>query len=342
MIRRYQSDWLTVLLLLLLLLLLLGLQCLASGAMPPRAARRRHPMGCAVSVFVRSFDCLCLSWRQFEHNLDTNPLISTQSPCFWLGRMYDDTVGRLCKGRFWFAVQITEGGSGEAADGSSENSQRLRCLLYDSVIFEVAGRERTNTCTEDGGGIGELEECLPERADAAMQADFELDEVTATRAAMLDHMHVVGPGGEEAARLEQASSLAAGAWRSVVLPGIHQIVRRVSQTLEGFLCEGPPRGRVTYGLGAFQHFGADIIVAPDGHVSLLELNGRPWCGMDTWWETFDPHYRHAPSIWRFMDSLLANVVDPHHGAHRATGKDPELSGSGTVGHEWEVIVDEPL
>ena len=68
---------------------------------------------------------------------------------------------------------------------------------------------------------------------------------------------------------------------------------------------------------------------------LLELNGRPWCGMDTWWETFDPNYRHALSIWRFMDSLLANAVDPH--AH--TTRD---HGNGATGREWEVVVDKPL
>jgi len=164
----------------------------------------------------------------------------------------------------------------------------------------------------------DLNRLIPERAENKFQSDSMLDEVTKCRATCLDFTRTVG-GRSGSAAFDAAHPLGPSTWEDVIIPNLKKLTCDVVASLEDYMVL-PTRDQQ---FAAFQYFGGDIIIDDTGKVWLCELNTRPWCGFDRWWEDFDPEYRTCPSIWRFMESLLRLCVDPYF----PSGSVPQDSGA---------------
>ena len=198
---------------------------------------------------------------------------------------YNDTKGRINKGRIWFTYIVKE--------------TNLEVHIYNKVQFELCPEEFEENFND------------PYQIITDLGKDYfynvkELDNVNAGRASDLNLSFIV--------------DYETGKWKHGNFPvNWSKVKSNLKVILESFVNSIKYTSVcLSYGnkdinpFGCYQAFSMDFIVDERSNTWLLECNTRPWIGSGIYWKKFDPKWQHLNNKWVYLESLLNIVIDPYY------------------------------
>ena len=221
---------------------------------------------------------------------------------------FNDTKGRINKGRLWFAVNITRNEKGESV---------YELHIWKKLLFELCSEEFTGDFeqgeedlkkqiwTDAGESVYGSEEKFERE-----KSKFKLDGVNSSRAYELDLCYMVdwdtGKWG-----MEKNDFPLKGKWEEIKknFKKIFEIFMGATKGSVHCLSSSKDQFDENFKWGCFQYFGMDFIIDEQAKVWLLEFNTRPWIGYGNWWrQNFDKDNIHLNDKWTFIESMLRRFV----------------------------------
>jgi hypothetical protein len=216
---------------------------------------------------------------------------------------YTDKIGRINKGRVWFAYEV--------------KNKQLVLSVYKKVQFELAPEEYKN--------YKNPYQVITDLGKQYFHIKKKLDLVNAGRAADLNLSFIVDWKTGKWGKNKQFPVN----WKIVKKNLILALDSIVESIKYSSVCMSYPNNNIDP-LGCFQVFSVDFIVDSFANTWMLECNTRPWVGFGKWWKKFDPNFSHINDKWVFFDTLLSKTVD--------TYCKPKKASSLNYKKYWEVVV----
>lgn len=217
---------------------------------------------------------------------------------------FDDTLGRINKGRIWIAL--------DASDG------KYTVSVYKKLLFEVCSKEFDPNQHSHYSDIQRIWTDVNTyyytdvgKPDDSIETKFHLDEVNGARASDLDLCFMVdwedGSWKQDSHKDTKAQYIPNWGIIKNKFKTIFNIF--VDATRDSVHCLSETNRDVN-SRGCFQYFGVDFIIDGKNNVWLLEFNTRPWSGYGFWWNEFDPEGIHMPNKYVFTESIIRRFIEP--------------------------------
>lgn len=222
---------------------------------------------------------------------------------------FNDTKGRINKGRIWFVMDLSEG--------------KYKIHIYHKLLFEICVKEFSGNYNDPmevwtdaneyfyGTGYNERNK---NESNKNYTGDYKLDKVNAIRANELDLYYTVdwNDGTWFQTYENETKKQFPLDWKTVKQNFIKFFQVFIGATKDSVHCLSVGNESLKNNvkkLGCFQYTAMDFIIDDSAGVWVLEMNTRPWIGYGNWWNKFDPNNRHVLHKWVFLESLIRKFVD---------------------------------